>query len=135
MPILKTSLHIPGAKLVKVYSGLFDRHVDGTVAVAGSAIGYDFKSANFIAVILANGQHQSIIPVSPFNPHAIAFAADGTIWAAGQELLDGDAPILRRFDRAGRMLHSFLRPSELKSSKAVPHPASVSHLMSIGDRL
>jgi len=130
---------IPGASLIHIYFGNSARGSDGTIAVGGSAYTNDSRGGTFVAWISSDGLQQRVFRVSPFAPYGVTVAADGTIWAAGRELIDGEevAPhhhIIRRFDKTGKMLSSMIPKSSLKIYDAT-HPAQKSYLVSSRDRI
>ena len=70
----------------------------------------------------------------------MAVAADGAIWAAGRELVDGkeinpDHHVIRRFEKTGRMLGSSIARSSLNIAAQYTHPADYSFLVASRDRI
>jgi hypothetical protein len=132
-----TALTIPGADLINVYSRNFWRDCNGLVAVAGSAYSPDSKAGSFLALLSGTGQAQTIVRTSPLAILAVAIASDGTIWAAGRELVNGkegnpDHLIINRFDKTGKLMGSAIPRSSLPGGL---HPATESYLISAADRV
>lgn len=132
------TLSIPGASLINVYSGRFARGIDGSIAVAGSALTSESRGAAFLAWIAADHERQTVVRVSPFIPNAVTIASDGTIWAAGTEVGSrASYPLIRRFDRQGRLLGSFVQSDSLTVSdqERFTSPADHSYLASSRDQV
>ena len=135
----RVALQLPGAQLVNIIGNQFARSTDGYLAVTGSAYGSD-RGAVFLAVISPDGTGQLIVRTDPYVPYALAFAADGTLWAAGQERddpeekngTDGNYFIIRRFDKRGRLLGGAV-PRTLFPGREVP--VTGSHLVASKDRV
>ncbi len=130
-------LTIPGARLINVYAGRFARGLDGWLAVAGSAYSDDSRGGLFLALLSPDGRDRSLIRLNPFAPLALTVAGDGSIWMAGQEVVDGkEGPpshhVVRRFDRTGKMTASFVPRAELPDGL---HPADGSFLVAARDRV
>lgn len=84
------------------------------LAIAGTAYSDDSRTGTFVAWVSPNQQEQTIIRTSPFFPRAVTIASDGTIWVAGDEMKprtekpDYSQHIIRRYDKTGKLLGSFL---------------------------
>ncbi len=139
-PVTQLRFTIPGADLIAIRSGQFSRGLDGSLAVAGSAYTSDSRAASFLAWISSDGRQQIVVRVDPFAPYVVAVASDGTIWAAGRELVDGQElhpghHIVRRYDKTGKMLGSWIPRSSLNVNPGFTHPVVYSHLVSSKDRV
>src|ERR1700691_961018 len=94
---------------------------DGAVVACGSSYVRSGRGAGFLAVFTPTGETATVIRLSPYFPSRIAVASDGTIWTAGLELTNAkDSPppgggVLRHFDRAGKVLGSFIPRSAFSS--------------------
>ena len=83
----------------------------GEIAIVGSALTDDKRSATFLAHITSNRQRQIVTRLWPYCAMVVTFAADGNIWTIGH-LKDEEnthivaAHVLRRFDSSGRMIGS-----------------------------
>lgn len=131
---------IPGARSVSLDSGRFAAGPDGWLAVAGSASMGDGRATSFAALISRDGRLQKVMELSPFAPRAMTMASDGTLWMAGVEVVAGqetnpDHRVLRRFDKAGRMVGSAIPRSSLPIRVGYTHPAEYSYLVSSKDRV
>ncbi|HEY2461066.1 MAG TPA: hypothetical protein VGI16_09665 [Candidatus Acidoferrum sp.] len=110
---------IPGALLINIYDNSIARGSDGSLAIAGTAYSDNSRGTMFVAWVSPDGQQQTIIRTAPFFPAAITVAMDGTIWVAGHETKqekeqrDYGRPLIRRYDRNGRLLGSFIPWSTL----------------------
>ena len=141
--ISKIDFTIPGASLVNIYSGMFARGFDGSFALAGTAYTKDDRGAVFIAWISQDGQQQMILRSWPFIASVITMSADGSIWAAGREVLDNstknvDKPeynVIRRYDRAGHLIGSFIPLSSLNVKPGRLEPSLYSYFVSSRDRV
>jgi hypothetical protein len=101
------------------------RGADGTVAVGGRAYSSKYKGTGwnpdgfyrgFVSWITPDHQTTTTIRLTTFySPALIALAPDGTIWTKGWEAthIEGygenlDAPVMRHFDKTGKMIGSAL---------------------------
>ena len=129
---------IPDAGLVNIYS--FSHGWDGAVAVEGSAYTNDSRGTSFFAWISPDGHQQTVVRTDPFIPHAVTVAADGTIWVAGDQrgepgtAADHSQYLIRRYDKTGKLLGSFIPWSSLTSGTDRMPPSSDSVLVSSKDR-
>jgi len=123
---------IPGAALINIYDNSVARGSDGALAIVGTAYSDDSRGGMFVAWVSPDGQQQTIIRTSPFLPHAVTLASDGTIWVAGQEGRDTTRPLIRRYDKTGKLLGSFIPWSRLGTD---PHtlPFVLSVLLPLQD--
>jgi len=118
--VLRFSLEIPGASRIKLYENSIARGSDGSMAAIGSAHTNDW-SGTFLAVVSPEGQTQMTVRLSPFAPHAVTIASDGTIWVVGydtQQLPDDrdyQQHLIRRYDKNGTLLGSFLPWSQVRT--------------------
>lgn len=136
----RSTLSIPGVRLVNIYSGRFARGPDGSLAVTGSAYTDDSRAASFLLLISRDGKQQKFVQLSPFVAGAVTIASDGTIWAAGREIVAGkelnpNHHVVRRFDPAGRMMASLIPRSSLVTKPGYEHPVEYSYLVSSKDRV
>src|SRR5713101_131721 len=104
---------IPGAVLINIYDNSVARGSDGALAIVGTAYSDDSRGSMFVAWVSPDGQQQTIIRTNPFFPEAVTLASDGTIWIAGQEGRDYSRPLIRRYDKTGKLLGSFIPWSRL----------------------
>jgi hypothetical protein len=127
----------PDASHINIYSNSFARGADGSLAIIGSADTNDVGEILFLAWVSSDG-HQTIVRLSDFFPHATTIAADGTIWVAGANgsAQDGQVQnLIRRYDKTGMLLGSFVPWStRLTPHKSLP-PAVRSVLVSSKDRV
>ena len=120
------SFAIPDVSRVNAYA--FARGLDGSLAVSGPTYFNDGRSANSLALVSPDGQDQMLVRLSPFLPEAVTVAADGTIWVAGHksrpfgEPRDYSQHLIRRYDRTGKMLGSFIPWSSLRTGLSTPDP-------------
>lgn len=133
---------IPGARSASVFSGMFARGFDGSFVLAGGAYADDDRAAAFLAWLSADGQRQTIVRPYPFIPSVVTMAADGSIWAAGREVQEDDRNlekpdynIVRRYDRTGRLLGSFISRSSLQLKPGSLSPGEYSYLVASRDRV
>lgn len=141
MPLLQFAFNIPGASHIQMYTSGFSRGFDGSLGLVGSAYTNDSRGSTFVAWVSPDGKQQTVIRVSPFAAHAVTVAPDGSIWVAGREMVNGQENdphhhILRRYDKTGTLLGSFLPRSSLDvvGSEFI-HPAEKSFLFSSRDRI
>lgn len=131
---------IPGATLINIYENSVARGSDGSLAIAGTAYSDDQRGSMFVAWVSADHKEQTVIRTSPFFPGTVTLASDGTIWLAGHETKgENDArdytrPLVRHYDKTGKLLGSFIPWSTLGTA---PHivPFSLSTLLALKDRV
>jgi hypothetical protein len=131
---------IPGASLINIYDNSVARGLDGSLAIVGTAYTDDSKGGMFVAWVSPDRQEQTIIRTSPFFPHTVTVASDGTIWVAGYETKehheerDISQNLIRRYDKTGKLLGSFIPWSTLGTN---PHtvPSVRSVMLSLKDRV
>jgi hypothetical protein len=129
---------LPGAGLVNVYSDRFARGFDGSLAVVGSAFSNDSQGIAFLAWVSPGRQEQTVVRLSPFLPRAVTVAPDGVIWTVGVEPGDNsDYPIIRRFDRTGKLLGTAVPKGSLKVADTgrFTDPTDYSYMASAKDRV
>ena len=135
---------IPGANHIDVINGRFARGFDGSLALAGSAFTDDSRGSQFVAWVSPDGQRQTVIRTPGFSPFGVALASDGTIWVAGMEVqnakeVNPNHNMIRRYDRAGKLLAAFVPRSSLAIDTDVfdPkwHPGLRSSLVASRDRV
>jgi len=129
---------IPGASHINVYA--FARGLDGSLAVGGTAYTNDSRGATFLAWVSPEGGEQTVIRLPPFFPVPVTVALDGTIWVAGHETKwtgprDYNQHLIRRYDRTGKMLGSFIPWSRLRTALPTPSPDTQSVFISLADRI
>lgn len=120
---------IPEAILINLYDHSVALGLDGSLAIVGTAYTNDSMGGMFVAWVSADRQEQVIVRTSPFFPRAVTMASDGTIWVAGYEPkphrdYDYSQCLIRRYDRAGKLIGSFVPWSTLGTS---PRPVPVVH--------
>lgn len=131
---------IPGASFINLYDNSVARGLDGSLAVIGTAYTNDSRGASFLAWVSPEGGEQTVIRLSPFFPHAVTVASDGTIWVTGHETKwigprDYNQHLIRRYDRTGKMLGSFIPWSRLRTALPTPSPDTQSVFISSADRI
>jgi hypothetical protein len=131
---------IPEATHINAYS--FARGWDGSLVVGGSAFTNESRSASFVAWVSPDRQEQTVVRTSPFVVSAVTVAADGTIWVAGHrkrtaadEEWDYSEPLIRRYDKTGKLLGSFIPWSSLQPPLGIQPPDMRSLLVSSPDRI
>ncbi len=135
------SIAIPGASGVNLYENSIARGPDGSLAVVGSASVSDPTCGTFLAWISPDRSEQTIVCLSPFFPHGVTLASDGTIWVAGHDTTiiggqrDYSQHLIRHYDKSGKMLGSFIPWSSLGTAPGTLSPDSESILVSIADRI
>lgn len=111
---------LPGTKWTRIEG--VARGTEGTYAIAGRAYDQEGRGGGFISVVSPNRQAVTTVRTYPFSPHPIAIAPDGTIWVQGMEVTRrGEADpavnpangVVRRFDRSGKLLGSFVPRKDL----------------------
>jgi hypothetical protein len=125
-------VQVPESVWIILTNGGFTRSEDGWVAVAGVAHGLDNKAANFLAVISPDAQRQVLVRTDSYISYAVVFSPDGTVWTAGHSLGIADYPIIRRFDKTGKLLGSVLPRSRFSASS---NPFRDSYLVVSKDRV
>lgn len=113
---------IPDAEMIDLDD--IARSLDGSLAVCGTAFDHSGRGAGFVAVTSPGGDQVMVVRLYPYYPSRITVASDGTIWTAGLEVVNGkeaglgvnpEDGVLRHFDRAGKLLGSFIPRSFLSS--------------------
>jgi hypothetical protein len=126
------SFWVPGAAHLTVRN--FVHGTDGTVALCGSVADSRGRGAGYLGWISASDGAVRIVRTDPYGASRVAIASDGTIWTAGIEERNPDAPVFRRFDRSGKMIGAFVSQSEFRN----PHSSLLSSTNvfgAIGDRI
>ncbi len=131
---------IPGAALINIYDNSVARGSDGALAIVGTAYSDNSRGSMFVAWVSPDGKQQTIMRTSPFFPAAVTVASDGTIWVAGHETKEQEQqrdytrPLIRRYDKTGKLLGSFIPWSTLGTA---PHtlPFVGSVLLPLQDRV
>jgi hypothetical protein len=128
------------------------RGADGTVAVGGRAYSSKYKGTGwnpdgfytgFISWITPDHQSTTTIRLPSFySPALVALAPDGTVWTKGWEAshIEGygavlDAPIMRHFDRTGKMIGSALLPKFLSPSSKLTYTDDFGYMVSSATRI
>lgn len=123
--VSRFSFTIHGAGLIDMHGHCVALGLDGSLAIIGGAYSDDSQAGMFLAWVSPNRHDQTVIRVSPFFPDAVTIASDGTIWVAGHETKqqnekrDYSRPLVRRYDRTGNLLGSFIPWSSLELEKSV----------------
>jgi len=138
--ISNVSFTIPGASRINIYDDAFSRGADGTLAVIGTAYTDDNRGTTFLAVLSPDGQQRTVVRLSPFFPNAVTVAADGTLWVAGHSWEKGKPKdhsqnLLRRYDKSGKLLNTFMAWSEVNNTPHTFAPDAFSTLAAFGDRI
>lgn len=122
---------IPGASLINIYDNLVALGMDNSLAIAGTVYSDDSRAGMFVAWVSPDRKEQTVIRTSPFFPAAVTIASDGTIWVAGHEETkqqdekwDYSRPLIRRYDKTGKLLGSFIPWSNLDTT-VLPFPGSI----------
>ena len=93
---------------------------DGRWAVSGRAHDRDGHGGGFISWLPANHQSAVTRQTYPYDALKIAIAPDGTTWTQGIEVVAGnewvgsDHGIIRRFDRSGNPIGSYIPRNTLR---------------------
>jgi hypothetical protein len=134
---------IPGATRINIYDHSVALGLDGSLAIVGTAFTDDSRGGMFVAWVSPNREEQMIVRTSPFFPRAVTVASDGTIWVAGDETKprpekpDYSQNLIRRYDKTGKLLGSFIAWSSLGTGPSTisPTPSVRSVLLSLKDRI
>lgn len=128
---------IPEAKLINIYDHDYALGQDGSMAVAGSAYTSDSRGTTFLAWLSPDKKQQVVVRLTPYFPLAVTLAADGTIWVAGSipsegpgKPADRNQPLLRHYDKTGKLLGSYLAWSSLNPRPHTIPPTVASVLVS-----
>lgn len=107
--VYEATIHPPGAEHTTVLAAAVD--ADGTVAVA-----YHLGPLNGgLALLDASGESVRYIGTGAYQPAAICFASDHSLWLKGQEYAPGhpDYFVFRKLSKDGQALGAFVKRSEL----------------------
>jgi hypothetical protein len=134
---------IPGAGPIHLWDNSVARGLDGSLALIGTTYFSDSTGGMFVAWVSPDGKEQTIVRTTPFCPRAVTVASDGTIWVAGDvhkwepEISDYSQELIRRYDKTGKLLGSFITWSSLGTnpSFSAPTPVVDSVLVSLKDRV
>ena len=127
---------IPGADRIALCA--IGRQPSGGVVASGFSWTPDGREATFIAILSADGKNQQTIRTNPYTTYGLAVAPDGTIWAAGLEMInrsennpqiDPNYLMVRHFDATGRPLGGSVPRSSLPK-----HPLGVSESVLVANR-
>jgi hypothetical protein len=120
---------IPGAQSMNIYD--WDRGIDGTIGLSGSAVDADGRASGFVAWISSDERTSKVIQTLLYTPWRLAVAPDGTLWAVGREftslgsgVLKPQSDVVRHFDQSGRTLGSFVPQSTNRDAKTLVNPAN-----------
>jgi hypothetical protein len=130
-------LKIPDGETLATAPRRFARGTDGTWAVSGVVFSKDSRSADFLAILSSDGNHQVVVRTSPYLATAVTVADDGAIWTAGSEKPDGlktplGYDIIRRFDKGGKFLSSAIARASITSRS---DPANIGQLLTSKGRV
>jgi hypothetical protein len=95
------------------------RSSEGVYALCGRAYDRDDKGGGFVSWVSADNQHKTIVQVYPYSPHEITVTPDGSTWTQGLDVVAGadwmgsTNGIIRRFDRSGKLIGSFIPRSSV----------------------
>lgn len=99
---------IPGAGMISLEWA--SAAPDGSIALVGSAYQEDGAAGSFVARISADRRDQIVTRESPYVPMKVVVSSDGVVWTLGWVLNESgfiaERNILRRYDKAGRVLSS-----------------------------
>lgn len=131
---------MPNASGIRVLNNALARGPDGMIAVIGSADFNDYLGRCFLALLSADGQLETVVRLSQFDPDAVTVAADGFIWLAGHEFTPAGKPIknsdlIRRYDRTGKLVGSYVNWLSLNLPVNFPSPDALSTLVASPDRV
>lgn len=138
--ISRIQFTIPGASRINIYDNAFARGSDGTLAVIGSAYTDDNRGTTFLAALSPDGQRKTVVRLSPFYPNAVTVASDGTFWVAGHQWEEGkpndrSQNLIRRYDRTGSLLGSFMSWSTVSDAPHTLAPDTMSILATYEGRV
>lgn len=133
------SFSIPEASFIRLYDNSIALGRDGSLAITGTASFTDSEDGMFLAWVSPDRQEQTVMRISPFLPSAVALASDGTIWLAGDETKpnhqaqDYTQPLIRHYDKTGRLLGSFLSWGDFQTDSPYVPPTVGSILLPLKD--
>jgi hypothetical protein len=123
--LLSATFQIPNATLVHIRG--FARAGDGALAVGGFSNADDGRMAAFFSWIAPDGKTANVTRCEPFYPVKMAIASDGTLWTVGYinphsavRDTDPNAGVIRHFDRAGRLIESFIPRTSVRDAARIP---------------
>jgi hypothetical protein len=134
-----------GAGRINIYDNSVARGLDGALTIVGTADFDDSQGGMFVAWVSPDGRRQTVMRTYPFLPAAVTVASDGTIWVVGHETdahgnLDYSKALVRRYDKSGKLLGSFVpwsslatEPNSATGPLTLPFVESV--LLPLGDRV
>ena len=116
---------VSGASALRVED--WDQNRSGSVGLSGYAADAEGRVSGFVAFIFPNGESR-VVQTSLYRPVRMAVGPDGTIWAAGSEVgvsaagkplktLLSSAPIIRRFDKVGNLIGSYIPQSTIGEAR------------------
>lgn len=142
--LMQVQLTVPDSPTIRIRN--IGAAPDGTVAVTASASDNQGHIAPVIFWITPSGAIARIVRTSPFSASRLAFASDGSLWAAGRVYnFDGAHPpasqfqvaedydVLRHYDLEGRLQQTAL--PRLSFPVAVTDPTEESFLAISPDRI
>jgi hypothetical protein len=112
---------LPGVRYMNIRC--YTRADDGTIALGGSMVSQEGKSAPFLAMMNGDGSNLKLVRTGNFRAMSLTCATDGSLWAGGyetaekpagrekstfEESLQADAGAIRQFDRTGKQTRSRL---------------------------
>ena len=134
----------PGAGLLSIRAWAHSR--DGTLAVCGFTADRAGRSSNFVAWMKAGGKGLAIVRTDNYEPAGVAITDDLSVWAVGstytsssllaqQREYPPDPPVFRRWDRAGKLIGTYMPQGRLHNILSVQRGAPYRVFASAGDRV
>jgi hypothetical protein len=129
---MEVPLTIPNASRIQIRN--ISAGPDGTVAVTGSASDDQGRLTPVIFWIAPSGTLTRVVRTAPFSASQIAFADDGSLWAAGRAMVynptsplpsevittAANFDVLRHYDAQGRLQKTALSRNTFASGAADP---------------
>jgi hypothetical protein len=115
-------LTIDQSRIITVFDWAAGR--EGVVVACGGAYDDSGRGGGFFAILDPSSRSERVVRLSPYYPHRIAMAPDGTIWTSGEETVNGrehgpgvdfSHGVLRHFDATGHLISSVIPRSTLEN--------------------
>jgi len=135
---LNLPLRLPGAGVAWPYDVAVDSDGSFVVGAVGGDGGARYVTQRGVIMLDSNGIQTGVIDTKDFWPNHVAIAEDHSIWVLGSEDKSRNRPdymILRKYNRAGDLVSSYLPRSTFPAGLEPGSPSVPATLMAAGNRI
>ncbi len=122
--VMQLTLAVPGVSSFHIKD--VASRGDGMIAVAASAVS-EGRWSGLILWYSRSGSLLRAVKTAHFGVYSLAFTPDGTLWTVGHQTDEfykpvSDHPLIRRYDKEGRLVDSLLPVSSIAPTTRGPVP-------------